>query len=38
VPTGRVIPWVILLVLLVAGLVLYFRYGGGVSPLLDGTR
>lgn len=37
-PIGRVIPWVILLVLLVAGLVLYFRYGTGVTPLLDGAR
>jgi hypothetical protein len=38
VPIGRVIPWVVLVVLLVAGLVLYFRYGGQVTPLLDSTR
>jgi len=38
VPIGRVIPWVVLVVLLIAGLVLYFRYGTKVTPLLDGTR
>jgi hypothetical protein len=38
VPIGRVIPWVILVVLLVAGLVLYFSYGSDVTPLLDGSR
>ena len=38
VPIGRVIPWVVLVVLLVAGLVLYFRYGAQVTPLLDSTR
>ena len=38
VPIGRVIPWVILVVLLIAGLVLYFSYGSDVTPLLDGTR
>ena len=38
VPIGRVIPWVVLVILLVAGLVLYFRYGGQVTPLLDATR
>ena len=38
VPIGRVIPWVVLVVLLIAGLVLYFLYGGHVTPLLDGTR
>ena len=38
VPIGRVIPWVVLVVLLIAGVVLYFRYGGQVAPLLDGTR
>jgi len=38
VPIGRVIPWVVLVVLLIAGLVLYFRYGAQVTPLLDGTR
>jgi hypothetical protein len=38
VPIGRVIPWVILLVLLIAGLVLYFRHGADVTPLLDATR
>lgn len=37
VPIGRVIPWVILVVLLLAGIVLYFRYGTQVTPLLDGT-
>ena len=36
VPIGRVIPWVILVVLLVAGVVLYFRYGAQVTPLLNG--
>ena len=38
VPIGRVIPWVVLIVLLIAGLVLYFRYGPQATPLLDGTR
>ena len=38
VPIGRVIPWVVLVVLLLAGLVLYLRYGAQVTPLLDGTR
>jgi hypothetical protein len=38
VPIGRVIPWVVLVVLLLAGLVLYFRYGAGVTPILDSTR
>ena len=38
VPIGRVIPWVILVVLLIAGLVLYFSYGSDVTPLLDDTR
>ena len=38
VPIGRVIPWVILVVLLIAGLVLYFRYGADVTPLLEDTR
>ena len=38
VPIGRVIPWVILVVLLIAGLVLYFSYGSDVTPLLDGSR
>jgi hypothetical protein len=38
VPIGRVIPWVVLVVLLIAGLVLYFRYGSQATPLLDGTR
>ena len=38
VPIGRVIPWVVLVVLLIAGLVLYFRYGTKVTPVLDGTR
>ena len=38
VPVGRVIPWVVLVVLLIAGLVLYFRFGTQVTPLLDGTR
>ena len=38
VPIGRVIPWVVLVVLLIAGLVLYFRFGTQVTPLLDGTR
>ena len=38
VPIGRVIPWVVLLVLLSAGVVLYFRYGTQITPLLDGTR
>ena len=38
VPIGRVIPWVVLVVLLFAGLVLYFRYGAQVTSLLDGTR
>ena len=38
VPIGRLIPWVVLVVLLIAGLVLYFRYGGQATPLLDGTR
>ena len=38
VPLGRVIPWVILVVLLIAGLVFYFSYGTQVTPLLDGTR
>jgi hypothetical protein len=38
VPIGRVIPWVVLIVLLIAGLVLYFRYGSHATPLLDGTR
>ena len=37
-PIGRVIPWVVLLVLLIAGVVLYFRYGTQITPLLDGTR
>jgi hypothetical protein len=37
-PIGRVIPWVVLVVLLLAGLVLYFRYGAGVTPILDSTR
>ncbi len=38
VPIGRMIPWVILVILLIAGLVLYFRYGTQVTPLVDGTR
>jgi hypothetical protein len=38
VPIGRVIPWVVLVALLIAGVVLYFRYGTQVTPLLDGTR
>ena len=38
VPIGRVIPWVVLIVLLLAGLVLYFRYGTGVTPVLNSTR
>ena len=38
VPIGRVIPWVVLVVLLIAGLILYFRYGATVTPLLNGTR
>jgi hypothetical protein len=38
IPIGRVIPWVVLVVLLFAGLVLYFRYGPQVTSLLDGTR
>jgi hypothetical protein len=38
VPIGRVIPWVILVVLLIVGLVLYFQYGADVTPLVDGTR
>ena len=38
VPIGRVIPWVVLVVLLIGGVVLYFRYGTGITPLLDGTR
>ena len=38
VPFGRLIPWVILAVLLICGLVLYFRYGTRVTPLLDATR
>jgi hypothetical protein len=38
VPIGRVIPWVVLVVLLIVGLVLYFRYGSQATPLLDGTR
>jgi hypothetical protein len=38
VPIGRVIPWVVLVVLLIAGVVLYFRYGTQVTPLIDGTR
>ena len=38
VPIGRVIPWVVLVVLLIAGLILYFRFGAGVTPLLNGTR
>ena len=38
VPIGRVIAWVVLIVLLIAGLVLYFRYGSQATPLLDGTR
>ncbi len=38
VPIGRVIPWVVLVVLLLAGLIFYFGYGGQVTPLLDSTR
>jgi hypothetical protein len=38
VPIGRVIPWVVVLVLLIAGVVLYLRYGTQITPLLDGTR
>jgi hypothetical protein len=38
VPIGRVIPWVVLVVLLFAGLVLYFVYGSQVTSLLDGPR
>ena len=38
VPIGRVIPWVVLVLLLLAGLLLYFRYGTEVTPLLDSTR
>jgi hypothetical protein len=38
VPMGRVIPWVVLVLLLIAGLVLYFKYGTQVTPLLDVTR
>jgi disulfide bond formation protein DsbB len=38
VPIGRVIPWVVLVVLLIVGLALYFQYGAKVTPLLDGTR
>ena len=38
VPIGRVSPWVVLIVLLLAGLVLYFRYGTEVTPVLNSTR
>ena len=38
IPIGRMIPWVVLVVLLIAGLVLYFAYGSQVTPLLDSTR
>ena len=38
IPIGRVIPWVVLVLLLIGGLVLYFAYGSRVTPLLDGTR
>jgi hypothetical protein len=38
VPIGRVIPWVVVLVLLIAGVVLYLRYGTQITPLLHGTR
>lgn len=31
---GRVLPWVILVILLVAGLVFYFRFGAGVAPVV----
>ena len=38
VPPSRVIPWVILAVVLIVGVVLYFRFGTQVTPLLDATR
>ena len=32
---GRMTMWIVLLLVLIAGLVLYFRFGTQVNPLLD---
>ena len=35
---GRVLPWVLLALLLAAGLVLYFRFGDTVTPVVGSGR
>lgn len=34
----RLLPWLLLALLLVTGVVLYFRFGTHVAPLTDGMR
>ena len=34
IPASRLIPWVVVGVVILAGLVLYFRYGPLMTPLL----
>lgn len=34
IPASRLIPWVVIAVLILAGLVLYLRYGALMTPLL----
>ena len=35
---GRVLPWVVLAILLAAGLVLYFRFGGAITSVVGTGR
>jgi hypothetical protein len=34
----RVLPWALLAVLLIAGIVLYFRHGAEVTPIVGAVR
>lgn len=34
IPASRLVPWVVVGVVILAGLVLYFRYGSLMTPLL----
>ncbi len=34
VPASRLVPWAVVAVLILAGIVLYFRYGPLMTPLL----
>jgi hypothetical protein len=38
VPLRRIALWLLIAAALVAGLVFFFRYGGGISPVLGGGQ